>query len=161
MEPSKDKEKKEKSRVRKYIKRLMIVGIILSIPVFIVWYGWVNTFFVVVPPKVYSAFPEGAILWSYWDDRADGLISQDFIQEVDTISITILLYNYLIEDLKPMVFPYNETIHQIATGGIGKSIFDLIPDTKQDQKKDQEKVPEVVPYMDELDDLKDVVLCGI
>lgn len=140
--------KKKKSRIRKYIKRLLIVGIIISIPVSIVWYGWVNTFFTVVPPNYCKTYPQGAILWSYWDDRADNIVlSPDFVQVVNTESIVILVYNHLFNDLKPMVFPYNTMIHQFASGGLGTSVSDVLRDVLKDKKQDSD----VEPNMEDFD----------
>jgi len=137
----------KKSKTRRRIKWLIIIGVIMAIPISIVWYGWANTFFVIIPPGETKTFPNGAIIWSYYDDRSDRILSVNFIQEVNVKSMAVLTYNYLMSDFQPMIFPYNERIHEIVSKGIGQSIFDVIPNGKQEKKQKSD----VEPKLEELD----------
>lgn len=144
---SQSTKRKVKSKAKR-IKWLLIIGVIIAIPISIVWYGWTNTFFVIIPPDTVKTFPDGVIIWSYYDNRADRFVSVDFIQEIDLETLTVLTYNHIAKDFKPMLFPYSERIHKFVSVGIGESLNDVFLDEKPEEKQE----PEVKPHIEELDD---------
>ena len=110
---------KEKANVTKRIQRLLLTCMLLSIPVFIGYFIWANSFMVIVPPDKYDTFPDGAVLWSYWSDRQDQLMSPDFIGEIDLKNIIVIGYIKVKKDRTPIELPYIRRLHEIVSGDIG------------------------------------------
>ena len=136
-----------KARVTKRIQWILLACMMISIPVFIGYYIWANSFLVIVPPGKYDSTPNGAILWSYWENRQDQLMSPDFIDEFNLENLTVLIYKRLAGESEPLRLPYNKLLHEIVSGDIGESVFDVIPDEKQEKKQEQV----IEPEMKELD----------
>ena len=141
---------KEKAKVTKRIQRLLIVCMALAIPVFIGCYICSSSFIVIIPPDKYDTYPDGAMLWSYWPDRHERLITPDFIQELDLQTLILLVYIKIQKDRSPLQFPYIRRLHEIVSGDIGSVEKELNePDNKS-----------IEPGIKKLDNLGVFTLCS-
>lgn len=142
-----------KARVTKRIQRFMIMFMVPSMLVLLGYLIWANSFMVIVPPAKYDSVPNGAILWSYWENRDDQIISPDFIQEIDLKTLIVMTYIKAKNDRKPLRLPYIRRLHEIVSGDIGLPENEVIKEEKQEEQ-------DIEPDEEQWKDVGSYTLCG-